>query len=258
MRPAAFVFQLAGTALTPGLMMRFSRTVLLLALSLAAGARAVAAQTIPSPYRYVDETQATGLFAGYLFTDPDLGTSDSTSLPLGVQSGPLFGVRYQVRASGPLSIEGRIGVSPTDRRLFGTELNADSTFTEPVDLETTVPATLLMADVGITFHLTGPRTWNGLAPFAGLTGGLVGDVQGHQAEEDDIPDEALFRFGPSFAVGAGLGTDWFPTSNASIRVEAQGRLWRTSTPSGFLATRSDERSEWNPAVSIIVGGALHF
>lgn len=239
-------------------MMRFSRTVLLLALSLAAGARAVAAQTIPSPYEYIEQTQATGLFAGFLFMDPDVGTTDSTSLPLGPRSGPVFGVRYQVRASGPLSVEGSIGISPTDRRLFGSELNADSTFTEPVDLETTVPATVLMADVGLTFHLTGPRTWNGLAPFVGAGGGVVGDVQGHQAEETDIPDAALFRFGPSFAVGARLGTDWFPTSNASIRVEAQGRLWRTSTPSGFLPSRSDERSEWNPVVGISVGGALHF
>jgi hypothetical protein len=258
MRPAAFVFQLAGTALTPGLMMRFSRTVLLLALSLAAGARTVAAQTIPSPYEYIEQTQATGLFAGYLFIDPDVGTTDSTSLPLGPQSGPMFGVRYQVRASGPLSIEGRIGVTPTERRLFGSELNADSTFTEPVDLETPVPATVLTADVGLTFHLTGPRTWNGLAPFAGILGGVVGDIQGHQPEEDEIPDAALFRFGPSFAVGAGLGTDWFPTSNASIRVEVQGRLWRMSTPGGFLVNRADDRSEWNPVGSISVGGALHF
>ena len=239
-------------------MMRFSRTVLLLALALAAGARAAAAQTIPSPYRYREETQAPGVFAGYLFASPDVSITDSTSVPIAPQSGPLFGVRYEVRASGPISLEGSIGVSPTDRRLFSTTVRPDETFGDPVDLETTVPATVVMADVGLRFHLTGPRTWNGLAPFVVGTGGMAGDVRGSFSEEEDIHDDALFRFGPSFAVGAGLGTDWFPKSNVSIRVEGMGRLQRMSTPTAFLVNRAAERSEWNPAATISVGGAFHF
>lgn len=238
-------------------MMRLSRTVLLLALALAAGARAAAAQTIPSPYDYIEQTQAIGLFGGYLLTDPDVSITDSTSVALGPQSGPVFGIRYQVRAAGPLSIDASVGVSPTERRLFGTTTNTDSAFTGVVDLETTVPATVVMADVGLRFYVTGPRTWNGLAPFVIGAGGMVGDIRGTFAKEVDVTDNARFRFGPSFAVGAGLGTDWFPVPNASLRVEAMGRLWRMKTPSGFLAP-TDERSQWNPAVGITVGGALHF
>ncbi|HEV3050237.1 MAG TPA: hypothetical protein VGX50_08025 [Longimicrobium sp.] len=240
-------------------MMRFTRTALLLALALAASARAVAAQTIPSPYRHIEQTKSVGLFGGYLFTDPDIGLTDSTSLPIGPQSGPLFGARFQFRASGPLSLEGSVGVSPTDRRLFGVVTLPDSSIGAPVDLETTVPATLVMGDVGVRFHLTGARTWNGLAPFVVGTGGLAADVRGTLDEEDVVREEALFRFGPSFAVGAGLGTDWFPTSNASIRIEAAGRLMRMSTPNAFLGGNPNaERSEWNPAVSVSVGGAFHF
>lgn len=240
-------------------MMRFSRTALLLALALSAGARAVAAQTIPSPYRYIEHTQSVGVFGGYVFTDPDVSLTDSTSLPLGPQSGPLFGVRYQVRAAGPLSVEASLGASPTERRLFGVTVRPDSTLGSPEDLETTVPATVVMADVGLRFHLTGPRTWNGLAPFAVGMGSIVGDARGTFDEEEEIRDEALFRFGPTFAVGAGLGTDWFPTSNASIRVEATGRLWRMTTPTGFLGGNPNaERREWSPVVSVSVGGAFHF
>ena len=240
-------------------MMRLSRTVLLLALALTAGARAAAAQTIPSPYDYIEPTQSAGVFVGYLFTDPDVGLPDSTTLPLAPQSAPVFGVRYQLRAAGPLSIDASIGVSPTDRRLFAAELDEDSVFIGPLDLETTVPATVVMADVGLRFNLTGPRTWNGLAPFVVGMGGLVGDARGTFDEEEDVREEALFRFGPSFAVGAGLGTDWFPTSNASIRVEAQTRLWRMTTPTGFLGGNpTAERREWNPVVSVSVGGAFHF
>jgi opacity protein-like surface antigen len=239
-------------------MMRLSRTVLLLALALTAGARAAAAQTIPSPYDYIEKAQSIGVFGGYLFTDPDVGLPDSTTLPLGPQSGPVFGVRYQIRAAGPLSIDAQIGVSPTDRRLFAAETNEDSVFVGPVDLGITVPSTLVMADVGLRFYVTGPRTWNGLAPFVVGMGGVAGDVRGTFDEEEDVSDDAKFRFGPSFAVGAGLGTDWFPVPNASLRVEATGRLWRMNTPSAFLELRTDERSEWNPVLGISVGGAIHF
>jgi hypothetical protein len=239
-------------------MMRLSRTVLLLALALTAGARAAAAQTIPSPYDYIEKAQAAGVFVGYLFTDPDVGLPDSTTLPLAPQSGPVFGVRYQLRAAGPLSIDASVGVSPTERKLFAAELDADSVFVGPLDLETTVPATLVMADVGLRFFVTGARTWKGLAPFVVGAGGLVGDIRGTFDEEEEISEDAKFRFGPSFAVGAGLGTDWFPVPNASLRVEAMGRLWRVNTPSAFLELRTDERSEWNPSLGITVGGAIHF
>jgi hypothetical protein len=239
-------------------MMRFSRTVLLLALTLAAGARAAAAQTIPSPYEYIDKAQSLGVFGGYLLTDPDVSITDSTSAAMGTRSAPMFGVRYQVRASGPLSIDATVGISPTTRRLFDADLNADSVTVVSEDLETEVPATVVMADVGLRFHVTGPRTWNGLAPFVGASGGLVGDIRGSFAEEQDIDADARFRFGPSFAVGAGLGTDWFPARNASIRVELQGKLWRVSTPDGFLLGTEEERSQWSPVLGISVGGALHF
>jgi hypothetical protein len=239
-------------------MMRLSRTVLLLALALTAGARATAAQTIPSPYDYIENTQSAGVFVGYLFADPDVGLPDSTTLPLAPQSGPVFGVRYQIRAAGPLHIDASLGISPTERKLFAAEFDEDSVFVGPVDLETTLPATVVMADVGLRFLLTGPRTWNGLAPFVVGTGGIAADIRGTFKEEVEINERALFRFGPTFAVGAGLGTDWFPVPNASLRVEAMGRLWRVSTPSAFLELQTDERSEWNPVLGITVGGAIHF
>lgn len=238
-------------------MMRLSRIVLLLALALAGGARAAAAQTIPSPYRHIEQTQGLGVFGGYLFTDPDAAISDTVSLPMGPQSGPLFGLRYQVRAAGPLSIEASVGVMPTERRLFEPQFFNDSARIVPNELEP-VPATVVAGDVGLRFHLTGPRTWNGLAPFVAGFGTIVADVRGTFDEEEELTAGELFRFGPSFAVGSALGTDWFPARNASIRVEAQGRLWRYTTPTGFLLNRNDERRQWNPVLGVSVGGAIHF
>lgn len=258
MRPAVSVFNRQALPHYLALMMRFSRTVLLLAVALAAGARATAAQTIPSPYDYVEQRQSAGLFVGYLITDPDVGITDSTSAAIAPRSAPVFGVRYQIRAAGPLSVLGSVGVSPTTRRLYDAGFNADSTQVLVVDLETEVPATVVMADIGLLFHVTGPRTWNGLAPFVSASGGLAADLRGTLAEEEGIDDAARFRYGPALAVGASLGTDWFPRSNASLRVEVQGRLSRVQTPDGFLTGADAERSEWNPGVGISVGGAIHF
>lgn len=240
-------------------MMRLTRTALLLAFALAAGARATAAQTIPSPYEYIEGTQSLGAWAGFLLTDPDISITDSTAVPMGPRSGPALGVRYQIRAAGPLSVEASVGVMLTDRRLFDAEFDADSAVVTATDLGTTVPAAVGMADIGLRFHLTGARTWNGLAPFVVGMGGFVGDIRGTSPEEEaELDDSEFFRFGPAFALGAGLGTDWFPARNISLRAEATGRLWRMRTPSGFLTTLTSERREWNPVVGITVGGAIHF
>lgn len=240
--------------------MRFSRTALLAALALTLGARAGAAQSIPSPYRYIEPANTLGVSAGYLFTDPSVSLTDSTAADLGPQSAPVFILRYQVRASGPLSVDFAVGVSPSERKLFGPRYNVDSTTVVAEDLGVTVPATVVMGDVGLRFNVTGNRTWNRLAPFVAGNGGITADVRGSFNEETqaELPSTALFRFGPTFAVGGALGTDWFPTERASLRLEFQGRLWRMRAPGGLLNNRNEERREWNPVGGITLGGSLHF
>lgn len=241
-------------------MMRRSRTALLAALALSLGARAAAAQTITSPYEYIDPSMRVGITAGYLFTETELTLTDSTSAALGPKSGPVFGVNYALRVSGPISLEAAVAVSPTERQLFGPEFNADSSVVTAVDLGVAVPATIVMADAGLRFHLTGPRTWNGLAPFVAANAGITADVRGTFQEETEagLASTELFRFGPTFALGAALGTDWFPTRRTSIRLEASGRLWRMRTPSGLLSNRDTDQREWNPVGGLSVGGAFHF
>ncbi|HEX8319943.1 hypothetical protein [Longimicrobium sp.] len=240
-------------------MTRITRTALLLASALLLGPGAAAAQSIPSPFRRIETTQSIHVFAGYMVPDQNVALTDSTSIALGPEAGPVFGVRYQLRASGPLSLEASIGISPTQRRLFAPEYLADSTRIEAEDLGVDVPSLVAMGDVGLRFHLTGPRTWNGLAPFVVGMGGMVGDLAGADPaeEEAELDDTERFRLGPSFAVGAGLGTDWFPAQNVSLRLELTGRLWRMNTPEGFSIART-ERGEWNPVAGLTVGGAFHF
>ena len=240
-------------------MMRLSRTALLASVLLL-GARTAAAQTIPSPYRHVETSQMVGVFAGYQWIDDNISLTDSTEAAMGVQSAPVVGVRYQIRASGPVSIEGAVTVSPSKRQLFEPEFNADSTEVGAADLGVSVPATIVSVDAGLRFFLTGARTWKGLAPFVGAGASLLGDIRGTFDEEEDADLEPIerFRFGPAFAVNAALGTDWFVRENASLRVELSGRLWNMETPAGFLFIRTTDQDEWNPVVGLTVGGAIHF
>jgi hypothetical protein len=241
-------------------MIRLTRTALLLASVLAVGVRAAAAQTITSPYEFIEPSQSLGATAGYLWIDNRLTLVDSSEVEFGPRSAPIFGIRYQLRASGPLSLDASLGVSPSERKLFAPMFVGDSTDITAEDLDVTVPSTLAVLDVGLRFHLTGARTWRNLAPFVAGMGSVVGDLQGtHDAEEEaELESTDVFHFGPTFAVGAALGTDYFPARNASLRLELQGRLWNMDVPSGFLFVPTRGRDEWNPVLGVSVGGAIHF
>jgi opacity protein-like surface antigen len=240
-------------------MTRVPRTALLLAAALAALARAASAQTVPSPIQDITSKQGIQAFAGYLFTDRGVGINDSTEVDMGPSSAPVFGLSYEYRAAGGLNLQAQLGLSPGTRRLFAPSYNADSTRVDAVDLDAEVPTAVLMGDVGLLFHLTGARTWNNLAPFVVARGGIAADIRGTFQEEVDegLVQDQFFRFGPSFAVGAGLGTDWFPRRSLSLRAELQGRLWRMSPPQAFLIPRTD-RAEYNQVGGLTVGAVFHF
>jgi opacity protein-like surface antigen len=225
---------------------------------LALAARPAAAQGIQSPIRYVDPAQRIGAFAGWVFTNPDLTLNDSTTVELGPQSAPIFGVGYQLRVSGPISLVAQAGYIPSKRKVFLAEAVNDSAAIRAVDTGREANVGILLLESGILFHLTGPRTYHNLAPFVGARVGYARQIAGRDSAESTVPASERYRFGPAFAVGAQLGTDFFVANNLSLRLELNGRLWRMSAPAGFRATGQTKLSEWNNASSAQIGAALHF
>lgn len=218
---------------------------------------ALRAQAIPSPIRYVDPKQSVGISAGYLFTSSAVEINDE-QIELGPQSGPLVAARYQIRFGGPLSGEVRVGFSPTERKVYAptTETNPELFVPEVVGEESVA---LLMGEGGIVFHLTGPRTWNGLAPFLAASGGLATDIARGSELEDDIAETARYDFGPSFALGLGAGTDWFPTRRLSVRLEGRDHFWKVEAPTQIANLAGETKiSEWTHNFSVSIGAALHF
>lgn len=229
------------------MMTRFFWTLMLaLACGLPA-ARPLLAQEITSPFRYVEATQAAGAYVGWLATST--GESD-----LGPRSAPLLGARYSIRFGGPVTGEAILSGGPSERTIYGrTIAGGDTTLVGLADTD----VFLLLAEAGLRFHLTGPRTWNGLAPFVAASGGLAMDLLGSSEFEEALAEEQRFDFGPGFAVGLGAGTDWFLTERLSARLEARDYVWRLSTPAGLAGTGREE-TEWTHNFAFTLGAALHF
>jgi hypothetical protein len=218
---------------------------------------ALRAQAIPSPIRYIDPKQSAGISFGYLFTSSAVEINDE-QIELGPQSGPLVTARYQIRFGGPLSGEVRVGFSPTERKVYAPTTETDPELFVPVEVGEESVA-LLMGEGGIVFHLTGPRTWNGLAPFLAASGGLATDIARGSELEDDIAETARYDFGPSFALGLGAGTDWFPTRRLSVRLEGRDHFWKIEAPTQIANLAGETKiSEWTHNFSVSIGAALHF
>lgn len=228
--------------------MRHVSFVALALLALSGAGSSAAAQQVPSPYRYVEATQSAGVFGGYLFTDRG-------ELGIGPHSGPLAGALYTIRFSGPLSGEVGVAGMPSERTVFQrVAVSSDSSAMQPLG---DVSAFVLTAHAGLRFHLTGPRTWRGLAPFVAANGGVVADLRGQTELDEALASSQRVDFGPAFAVGLGAGTDWFLTERLTLRLEVQDRVWRLTAPEGLSGTGTRE-SEWIHNFGVTLGSALYF
>lgn len=233
--------------------------LLALVLTLAAGG-ALEAQNIPSPFRYVETRQSLGAFAGYFWTNPAIEPDSITGeIELGPRSAPLFGVRYGYRLGDPASVEVALGFAPSERRVYRNGgVAGDTAQLRIVDTGETASAPLVLAEARLHLNLTGARTWNNLAPFVGVTGGLIAEVGGADGAEEDIPEDERFDFGPGFAVGAEIGTDWFLSERVSVRAELRDVLWRVEVPVGLRRDEREDEGRWTQNFGVALGGAIHF
>lgn len=190
--------------------------------ALALLAPALQAQTIDSPYRFVETSQAIGVYAGNAWTGR--GT-----LELGPASGAIFGARYNLRVTGPFTAEADVMYLSTTRSVLDT-IPADPALRVVGEADMQV----LAATVGVRFNITGPRTWNGLQPYVALGGGLAFDLAEDAPAEETLPEDVQFDLGTRFMATAGGGIDAYIGSRLSARIDARSLLWKLTTPRPFL------------------------
>lgn len=225
--------------------MRFGLLILTL-LGILVLPRTADAQEIRSPYRFVDESNSGGAFAGYFFGAP--GEYD-----VGPHGSPMFGVRYTTRISGPLAGDVNISFVPAEREVIRMDTEAG----ERVATGEMVGMNLVFIEGGLRFHLTGPRTWNGFAPYLTVSGGLATNLTGQPAIHEEIPEAQRFRFGQNFTVGPGIGTDFFVADRLSLRFEARDHILRMRVPAGLTGTQNAQ-AIWTNNFAVSLGAALHF
>ena len=221
-----------------------------LVAALLGGGAPAAAQSIPSPYRYIEERQEIGVFAA-----PFLG--DTGQLDLGPGPGFIAGVRWGIDLSGPLGLEA-VGswVSATRDVINPRRQEGDRKVAE-------ADVGLIFIDARLRFALTGRRTWHGFQPFIFAGAGVGFDVLGTRPEDGRLPEAERFEFGTQFAGSTGAGFRFLLGRRWVVRADATLFLYQVDTPNGFLDNPNLElgnlpESEWVSPTYISLGLAFRF
>lgn len=220
----------------------------------------VAAQNIPSPYRFVEGSQGLYAFGARILTDRG-------QLDLGPGSGIGLGVGYLVRIGGPFNFTARVTYFPTERRVYDDESTlADSTALREDPMVGLVQIgtgdmTMMLLDASLRFDATGPRTWNRIQPFVVLgVGGVFAASADHSAEEILPSDRELrFRLRNGFTGHIGAGFEVHLSDRFTVQADARDLLWNLDYPRGFLETgRLVGQDEWVQTAHLSLGLSYRF
>jgi hypothetical protein len=200
------------------------RTILSAALLIVSGVLVAApgsAQRVDSPYRFIEGRHEAGIFVA---TVP----GNRGSLELAPGGGTLFGARYGLDISGPFALEIGAFFLPTDRRVRVPNAEGDG-----IDNLGDADALVGAIDGRLRFSLTGARTWNRLAPFFSMGGGLARNLSGRIEAEEALPTDVRATFGTTFMGTLGAGTRVFLTEQLVLRLDATAHYWKQGTPQSF-------------------------
>lgn len=224
-------------------MSRSFRAPVLSGLFLAVGLPA-AAQSIPSPYRYIEEGQEAGVFVGHLGSERGL-------FGYGPAPGLSLGVRYSVEVSGPIALEGLFTSLPTTRDVMSPGREAGDRKIGEANVALTA------IEVRLRLALTGRRTWNGIQPFALVGGGVAFDAEGDQQADLELQEGDRFDFGTRFAGTFGGGLRAIVSDHFVIRADATLSIWKLDVPDGFrdpeLGFENSPESEWANSPGLTLG-----
>ena len=194
-------------------MNRTLAAVLSLALlpSLAAGQVGHAPRN--SPFRDLEQRQEISWFGGWYQTSPDPAN-------VGPKSGPMAGMHYEFRMTGPAYFTANVAAVKTERREIDPTQLIINRFKGNRSM------TLLAADVGFALNLTGSKSWHGLVP---TLGGGLGLGAGF-----DSPDIGKFKYGYPFLLVARPGIKLTPRGHWQGRIDATNYFQRIRYPQTYF------------------------
>ena len=220
------------------------------ALLVATSAAGAQVGTTPgkSPFLDVEVRHEITFFGGYFSAKRD-------PAKVAPQSGPMGGVMYEWRASGPVHL-GLSALGVSSKRLILDP-------TKPLSAREvgTKSEPLLAADAFLAVSLTGERSWHHLMPMMGLGLGLVTNMK--------AADPGGFRFGTRFALPVSAGVRWIPgVGGFQVRADVKDWMYTLKYPQGFytaavsgeapIAATGTAASRWTHNFAMTVGISYTF
>lgn len=210
---------------------------------------AAVGQTIPSPYEFFETRQEASAFSGRI--NPGTG-----QFGYGPGPGPMFGVRYGLELSGPLSVDGVVSLIPTSREVVDPQRREGDRMIGTADVR------LVTAEARFKLSLTGARTWHHINPFVFAGAGAAWDLATSSLVELGLAPADQFKFGTAFLGVLGGGVRWFVGDQWVVRGDGALHLWKLDAPSGFqLVERGFSAvgsSEWANATSFSIALGYRF
>ena len=168
----------------------------------------------------------------------------------------MLGARWGLELSGPVSLEGVVGLVDGERDVINPA--------RPVDGQIVGVADVLLTkfDARLKFSFTGARAWHGLSPFLVAGGGVVFDLAEAVAIEETLDGADRFKFGTSFYGTTGLGTRWFLSDLVALRVDGIFSLYKVDTPPGYSdpirGFTGVAEGEWLAGLSITLAALIRW
>ena len=182
-----------------------------------------------SPFRDLDRSMELTLFTGTYRARQD-------PVRVAPQSGPMMGVLYQWRATGPLSITGSVARVESERRVLDPEkpgtCGTPAAASPDCKLVSNYRWPLYFFDAGLAADLTGPRSFYGFVPDVRAGVGLISDFHTQ-------PDVGFFEFGTRFAIKWGGGIRWVPSDLFQVRADVTNYLHSLRYPETYTQPALD-------------------
>jgi hypothetical protein len=205
-----------------------------------------------SPFRDLERTMEFTVFSGTYRARQDPAR-------VAPQSGPMIGVQYQWRASGPLSLTGGLSRVESQRRVLDPErvstCGGSTTPNPDCKLVGEFRWPLYFLDGGLALDLTGPRTFYGFVPDLKAGVGILSDFHSRA-------DVGEFSIGTRFAIKWGGGIRWVPSELFQIRAEVTNYLHSVGYPESYYTPATDnsqirplgsDRSAWLNNTAFTIG-----
>lgn len=215
----------------------FRRLAALFLFPLAAVAGPAAAQVghdpATSPYRDLRYGQFLSFSAGKAF-------GGGGTLGIGPHDGTVYWLRHDFLADRPLSIGLGGGFGQLDRNYADIRTTTGDRVIGPVQHD------VYFVEGTVLLNLTGGKTWNNLAPYAGFGLGL--------SFAEKLPqDSSAYNYGTKFFIAPTAGVRVFVSRRLFLRAEARAMFMNLSYPATY---RSNDPDGFGPLLPLLAGQGI--